>query len=144
MLFLLLMLIVLVAAFNIVSALLMTVQEKRPDIAVLRTLGMTRRGILQVFVWQGLLIGISGTVLGIGGGVALASNLQAVVGFIENLLDFKVFAPEVYYISEIPSELLWADVGIAAIAAVLLSLIAAIYPARKALKIMPAEVLRYE
>ena len=82
--------------------------------------------------------------MGIGGGVALASNLQAVVGVIESLLDFKVFAPEVYYISEIPSKLLWADVGIAAIAAVLLSLIAAIYPARKALKIMPAEVLRYE
>ena len=144
MLFLLLMLIVLVAAFNIVSALLMTVQEKRPDIAVLRTLGMTRHGILQVFVLQGLMIGVSGTVLGIGGGVALALNLQAVVAVIENLLDFKVFAPEVYYISEIPSKLLWADVGIAAVVTVLLSLIAAIYPARKALKVMPAEVLRYE
>ena len=144
MLFLLLMLIVLVAAFNIVSALLMTVQEKRSDIAVLRTLGMTRRGILQVFVLQGLMIGIGGTVLGIGGGVGLSLNLQVVVGLIEKAFSFKVFSPEVYYISEIPSQLLWADIVIAAVVSVLLSLAAAYYPARKALKVMPAEVLRYE
>ena len=144
MLFLLLMLIVVVAAFNIVSALLMTVLEKRPDIAILRTLGMTRRGILQVFILQGAMIGIGGTALGIGGGVALSWNLQVVVGAIEKVFSFKAFAPEIYYISEIPSQLFWGDVVIAATVSVVLSVIAAIYPARKALKVMPAEVLRYE
>ena len=143
-LFLLLMLIVLVAAFNIVSALLMTVLEKRADIAVLRTLGMTRKGILRVFVLQGSLVGMFGAVLGIAGGVALSLNLQLVVGFIENLFQFKVFAPEVYYISEIPSLLLWGDVAIAAVVSLMLAVFAAIYPARKALDVMPAEVLRYE
>lgn len=144
MLFLLLMLIVLVAAFNIISALLMTVLEKRADIAVLRTLGMTRRGTLQIFVLQGLTIGIGGTVLGIGGGVTLSLNLQVVVGLIEKFFSFKLFSPEVYYISEIPSQLLWGDVAIAAVASIVLSVIAAVYPARKALQVMPAEVLRYE
>ncbi len=144
MLFLLLMLIVLVAAFNIVSALLMTVLEKRADIAVLRTLGMTRTGILRVFVLQGSLIGMFGAVLGIAGGVALSLNLQLVVGFIETLFQFKIFSPEVYYISEIPSLLLWGDVAIAAVASLVLAVLAAIYPARKALDVMPAEVLRYE
>ena len=144
MLFLLLMLIVLVAAFNIISALLMTVLEKRSDIAVLRTLGMTRRGTLQIFVLQGLTIGIGGTALGIGGGVALSHNLQLVVGAIEKFFSFKLFSPEVYYISEIPSQLLWGDVVIAATASIILSVIAAVYPARKALQVMPAEVLRYE
>lgn len=144
MLFLLLMLIVLVAAFNIVSALLMTVLEKRSDIAVLRTLGMVRRGILQVFMLQGLVIGLGGTMLGIGGGVALSYNLQAVVSVIEKAFSFKAFSPEVYYISEIPSQLLWGDVVIAAVVSILLSVVAAVYPARKALQVMPAEVLRYE
>ena len=144
MLFLLLMLIVLVAAFNIISALLMTVLEKRSDIAVLRTLGMTRRGTLQIFMLQGLAIGVGGTILGIGGGVTLSLNLKWVVGAIEKLFSFKLFSPEVYYISEIPSQLLWTDVVIAAGAAVVLSVIAAVYPARKALQVMPAEVLRYE
>ena len=144
MLFLLLMLIVLVAAFNIISALLMTVLEKRSDIAVLRTLGMTQRGTLQVFLLQGLTIGLGGTALGVGGGVALSYNLQVVVGVIEKAFSFKVFSPEVYYISEIPSQLLWGDVVIAAVASILLSVIAAVYPARKALQVMPAEVLRYE
>jgi len=144
MLFLLLMLIVLVAAFNIVSALLMTVLEKRADIAVLRTLGMTRRGVLRIFVLQGSLIGVLGAVLGILGGIALALNLKAVVGLIETLFEFKVFSPEVYYISEIPSLLLWSDVVLAAVVSLLLAVLAAIYPARKALDVMPAEVLRYE
>lgn len=144
MLFLLLMLIVLVAAFNIISALLMTVLEKRSDIAVLRTLGMTQRGTLQIFLLQGLTIGLGGTALGVGGGVALSYNLQVVVGLIEKAFSFKVFSPEVYYISEIPSQLLWGDVVIAAVASILLSVIAAVYPARKALQVMPAEVLRYE
>ncbi len=144
MLFLLLMLIVLVAAFNIISTLLMTVLEKRSDIAVLRTLGMTRRGTLQVFLLQGLAIGIGGTVLGVGGGLALSHNLQVVVGVIEKAFSFKLFSPEVYYISEIPSQLLWGDVVIAAVASIILSIIAAVYPARKALQVMPAEVLRYE
>ncbi len=144
MLFLLLMLIVLVAAFNIISALLMTVLEKRSDIAVLRTLGMTRRGTLQIFMLQGLAIGLGGTALGIGGGVALSLNLQVVVGLIEKLFSFKLFSPEVYYISEIPSQLLWGDVLIAAGASIALSVIAALYPARKVLQVMPAEVLRYE
>ena len=144
MLFLLLMLIVLVAAFNIVSALLMTVLEKRSDIAVLRTLGMPRSGILRIFVLQGSAIGAIGTVLGVAGGVVLSLNLQIVVGAIEKLFNFKVFKPEVYFISEIPSQLSWGDAGVAAGASLLLAVMAAIYPARKALKVMPAEVLRYE
>ena len=144
MLFLLLMLIVLVAAFNIVSALLMTVQEKRGDIAVLRTLGMPRRGVLQVFLLQGLAIGVSGAVLGVAGGVALSLNLGPVVSAIEAAFDFKVFAPEVYYLSEVPSRLLWSDVALAGGAALVLAVCAALYPARRALRVPPAEVLRYE
>lgn len=144
MLFLLLMLIVLVAAFNIVSALLMTVQEKRGDIAVLRTLGMTRRGVLQVFLLQGLAIGVSGAVLGVAGGVALSLNLGPVVSAIEAVFDFKVFAPEVYYLSEIPSRLLWSDVALAGGVSLALAVGAALYPARRALRVPPAEVLRYE
>ncbi len=144
MLFLLLMLIVLVAAFNIVSALLMTVLEKRSDIAVLRTLGMTRQNILSVFLLQGMAIGVVGALLGVAGGVALSLNLQVVVGAIEQLFNFKVFAPEVYYISEIPSLLSWSDVAIAGSASIVLALLAALYPARKALNVMPAEALRYE
>ena len=97
---------------------------------------MTQRGTLQIFLLQGLTIGLGGTALGVGGGVALSYNLQVVVGLIEKAFSFKVFSPEVYYISEIPSQLLWGDVVIAAVASILLSVIAAVYPARKALQVM--------
>lgn len=144
MLFLLLMLIVVVAAFNIVSALLMTVLEKRGDIAVLRTLGMTRRGILSVFLLQGLVIGVVGTVLGVAGGMALTAHLQQVVSGIETLLGFQAFSPEIYYLGEIPVRLDGMDVSWSAAVALLLSLAAAWYPAMRALRVAPAEVLRHE
>ena len=144
MLFLLLLLIVLVAAFNIVSALLMTVLEKRADIAVLRTMGMTRREVAQVFLLQGLVIGVVGAGLGVAGGIALSLNLEALVAVIEAAFEFKFFAPEVYYISQVPSKLLWMDVTVAGIAALGLSLLASFYPARRAARVLPAEALRYE
>jgi len=137
-------LIVAVAAFNIVSTLVMVVTDKQADIAILRTLGCTPASILAIFVVQGTAIGVLGTGLGVCGGVVLASNVETVVGFIERMAGFKFLAPDVYYISDLPSEIQWSDVGLIAIISFSLSVMATLYPAWRAARTRPAEALSYE
>ena len=144
MMFIILSLIVAVAAFNIVSTLVMAVTDKQADIAILRTLGASPGSIMAVFVVQGALIGVIGLGLGVVGGVALALNIDVVVPFIERVLGTQFLAKDVYYISQLPSELQWGDVtGITAIAFVL-ALAATLYPSWRASRVNPAEALRYE
>ncbi len=144
MMFILLVFIIFVAAFNIVSTLVMVVTNKQSDIAILRTLGASPATIMKIFIVQGSLNGIIGTIIGIIGGVALASNLQQVVGFIETLWGVQVLPGDVYFIGFLPSVLQWSDVATISIAALVMSTLATLYPAWKASKTKPAEALRYE
>ena len=139
-----LMLIVAVAVFNIVATLVMVVNDKRTDIAILRTLGLSPRGVLAVFMTQGVLIGWIGTALGVGLGLALALNVDVIVPFLETTFGFHIMDPDVYYVSGIPSELHPPDVVRIAIAAFLLTFSATIYPALQASRTQPAVALRYE
>ncbi len=142
--FIILLLIVAVAAFNIVSTLVMAVTDKQPDIAILRTLGAAPAGIMAVFIVQGALIGVIGTLIGVGGGVLLALNIHVVVPFIERLFHVHFLAKDVYYISELPSQLEWRDVITIAAVSFVLSLLATLYPSWRASRVNPAEALRYE
>jgi len=142
--FVILALIVAVAAFNIVSTLVMVVTDKRADIAILRTLGTTPASVMGVFIVQGAVIGLFGTLLGALGGVALASHVETIVPAIERLFHVQFLSPDVYYISELPSELNWPDVWRITTLAFLLSLLATLYPAWRASRTQPAEALRYE
>lgn len=144
MMFIILTLIVAVAAFNIVSTLVMVVQDKKADIAILRTLGITPRSVMAVFMVQGSIIGVFGTLLGVLGGVTLALNVETVVPFIEQVLGVRFLSPEVYLISEVPSELHWDDVTNIGSVALILSLLSTLYPAWRAARTQPAEALRYE
>jgi lipoprotein-releasing system permease protein len=139
-----LLLMVAVSAFNIVSTLIMVVTDKRSDIAILKTQGLTSASVMGIFMVLGTVIGILGTILGVICGVLLAINVPEIVSGIENLFHVKFLNAQTYYISELPSELLWSDVWATAGMAFLLSLLATIYPAWQASKINPAEVLRYE
>ena len=139
-----LMLIVAVAAFNIISTLVMMVADKQSDIAVLRTLGASPRSILKIFMIQGTIIGVVGIAMGVIGGVWLASNVETLVPAIESFFDTKFLSPDVYYISELPSDMHWNDVITISIFAFILCLLATIYPALRAAKTHPAEALRYE
>jgi lipoprotein-releasing system permease protein len=141
---LMLMLIVAVAVFNIVATLVMVVNDKRTDIAILRTLGLSPRGVVAVFMTQGVLIGWIGTALGVGLGLTLALNVDVIVPFLENNLGFHIMDPDVFYTSGIPSELHPPDVVRIAIAALLLTFFATVYPAFQAARTQPAEALRYE
>ena len=141
---LMLMIIVAVAAFNIVSALVLMVADKRSDIAVLRTLGLTSRQIMAVFVVQGSAIGIIGAVIGAVLGTLIAFNLTEMVSWMENLLGMKIFDPRVFFVSFLPSEFRTSDAVIVLTAAVLMSLLATLFPAWRAAQIAPAEALRYE
>lgn len=142
--FIILTLIVAVAAFNIVSTLIMVVTDKRSDIAILRTLGVSPRSIMTIFIIQGVVIGVLGTALGVAGGLGLALNIETIVPAIERLFNVQFLAADVYYISEVPSELHWDDVWIMASVAMVLSLLATLYPAWRAARTHPAEALRYE
>jgi len=141
---LILMLIVAVAVFNIVATLVMVVNDKRTDIAILRTLGLSPRGVLAVFMTQGVLIGWIGAALGVGLGLALALNVDVIVPFLESTFGFHIMDPDVYYLSGIPSELHPPDVVRIAAAALILTFIATVYPAYQAARTQPAEALRYE
>ena len=141
---LLLLSVVAVAAFNIVSTLVMSVAEKRRDIAVLRTMGARARGIMAIFVAHGLVLAAVGISLGALIGVLLALNIADLTAFVERSLGMKLFDPSVYFISELPSDLQWPDVALVVGASLVLSLIATLYPAWRAASIAPAEVLRYE
>lgn len=136
--------VVFVAAFNVVSTLVMAVTEKRRDIAVLRTMGATPGGISRIFLTQGLALALLGVMAGTVVGALLSIYVADVVDFFERLLGARIFDPSVYFISRLPSRLLWSDVALVGAAATVLSVLAAIYPAWRASRIAPAEVLRYE
>ena len=142
--FVILTLIVAVAAFNIVSTLVMVVTDKRADIAILRTLGATPGTILRIFMIQGAFIGLLGTALGIAGGVTLALNVETIVPAIEKTFGVQFMPADIYYISEVPSQLNWPDVWHIGAVAFLLSFAATLYPAWRASRTQPAEALRYE
>ena len=142
--FIILTLIVAVAAFNIVSTLVMAVTDKRADIAIMRTFGASPRSIMSIFIVQGALIGIIGTLVGALIGVVIALNIETIVPFIEHLFHVQFLSKDVYAISDLPSKLEWADVITIVIMSFVLSLIATLYPSYKASQINPAEALRYE
>lgn len=142
--FIILLLIVAVAAFNIVSTLVMVVTDKRGDIAILKTQGLTPLSVMGIFITLGSIIGLIGTALGTVGGVLLALNVETIVPAIEKFFGVNFMAADVYYISSLPSKLVWMDVYVIAIVAFSLSLLATIYPAWQASRVNPAEVLRYE
>ncbi len=141
---LILMLIVAVAAFNIVAALVMVVNEKRTDIAILRTLGLPPRSVVAVFMTQGVVIGWVGTLLGVALGLALAFNVETLVPLLEQLFGVRVLDPEVYYIAEIPSEVHAFQVMAISGVALVLSVLSTIYPSLRGAQTEPAEALRYE
>jgi len=142
--FIILLLIVAVAAFNIISTLVMTVNEKQADIAILRTIGMTPNSLMWVFIVQGVVIGLVGTILGVAIGVPVALHVNEIVGFIEGLMQTKFLPADVYYITELKSDLHLSDVLTYTLSAFGLSVLATIYPAYRAARIQPADALRYE
>jgi lipoprotein-releasing system permease protein len=142
--FIILTLIVAVAAFNIVSTLVMAVTDKRADIAIMRTFGASPRSIMQIFIVQGALIGMIGTVIGAVIGIVVAWNIDVIVPAIEHMFNIQFLAKDVYYISDLPSQLLWSDVSVIVVLSFVLSLLATLYPSWKAAKMNPAEALRYE
>lgn len=142
--FIILTLIVAVAAFNIISTLVMVVTDKQADIAVLRTLGASPKDIMQIFMIQGLVIGLVGITLGVIGGLLLAFNLEKLVSFLEQNLGVEFLPSNVYYISDLPSEVDWSDVTTITVISFLFCLLATLYPSLRAAKTQPAEALRYE
>jgi lipoprotein-releasing system permease protein len=144
MMFIILALIIAVAAFNLVSTLVMTVTDKQADIAILRTLGASPGSIMKIFMIQGALVGILGTVLGVASGVLVALNIDVIVPFIEHALGVQFLSRDIYYISTVPSDLRWPDVSRIGVLAVILAFLATVYPSWWAARVKPAEALRYE
>ena len=142
--FIILTLIVAVAAFNIVSTLVMAVTDKRSDIAIMRTLGASPASVMFIFIIQGALIGLIGTVFGAVFGILIALNIDTIIPFIEGLFHVQFLSKEVYAISDLPSDLIWSDVMLIVTMSFVLSLLATLYPSWRASKINPAEALRYE
>lgn len=144
MMFIILLLIVAVAAFNLVSTLVMTVTEKQADIAILRTLGAAPRSIMKIFMIQGAISGILGTVIGVVAGVLISVNIDVIVPFIENLFGIQFLPKEIYIISKLPSDVKFSDVFSTGFSAIILSFLATLYPSFSASRVNPAEALRYE
>jgi lipoprotein-releasing system permease protein len=144
MMFIILTLIIAVAAFNLVSTLVMVVTDKHPDIAILRTLGAAPSSIMRIFIVQGAIIGVIGTALGVLAGILLATNIDVVVPFMERTFHFHILSSDVYYISELPSDVHWSDVVSVALVSLVLAFVATIYPSWRASRVNPAEALRYE
>jgi lipoprotein-releasing system permease protein len=144
MMFIILTLIIAVAAFNLVSTLVMAVTDKQPDIAILRTLGASPRSIMQIFMVQGVIVGLVGTLIGVVTGIFTALNIDVVVPAIERAFNFQILSREVYYITELPSDLHWRDVAWVGMVSLALSLVATLYPSWRASRVNPAEALRYE
>jgi lipoprotein-releasing system permease protein len=143
-LFVILLMVIAVAAFNIVSTLVMVVKDKQTDIAILRTVGATPAAILRIFVTQGSVIGVLGTIVGVVLGVVLSLNLENIVVFMESAFGIKFLAADVYFISDLPADLRIADVLKISSIALVLSLLSTLYPAWRGAQTMPAEALRYE
>jgi lipoprotein-releasing system permease protein len=142
--FIILILIVLVAAFNIISTLIMVVMEKNKDVAILKSMGAPPRSILKIFIIEGGVIGVVGTILGTILGLGAAFNLEMITGFVENLFGFKILSSDVYYIDKLPSQVNPLDVVLIVVTAILISLLATLYPSWRASRLDPAEALRYE
>lgn len=144
MLFLILLLIVAVAAFNLLSSLVMAVKDKQSDIAILRSLGATPRAIAKIFLIQGAIIGIVGTSIGLLLGILIAFNVETIVPWIEGLFGIYFLDPQVYFISTLPSNPQWLDIMVIGVTSLVLSLLATLYPSWRAAKLQPAQVLRYD
>ena len=142
--FLILKLIILVAAFNIISSMIMLVNDKGKDIAIMRTMGATQSNMLKIFTLTGSIIGLSGTVVGALLGIAFAANIDAIKEFLEGLSGAELFAGEIYFLSKLPAVINWDDVLIVVGMAFALSILATIYPAWRASRLDPVEALRYE
>ena len=142
--FIVLFLVVAVAAFNIVSTLVMVVTDKRADIAILRTLGLSPRGVMGIFFVQGVTSGIIGTLIGTVAGVLTALNITTIINFVEGLVGYQLFPADVYIITDFPAELRWSDVWTVVIVSISISMLATLYPSWQASKTQPAEALRYE
>jgi lipoprotein-releasing system permease protein len=144
MMLIILFLIVVVAAFNIISTLVMAVTDKQSDIAILRTLGASPGSIMKIFIVQGALIGVIGTLIGVASGILTALNIDVIVPFIERTFSIQFLPRQVYYISELPSDLQRGDIIVIALVSLVLSLLATIYPSWRASRVNPAQALRYE
>jgi lipoprotein-releasing system permease protein len=144
MMFIILTLIIAVAAFNLVSTLVMTVTDKQADIAILRTMGASAGLVQRIFLVQGLAIGLLGSLLGVGFGLLIALNIDVIVPFIETLFRVQFLPRDIYFISQLPSDVRLDDVLKVGIMAFVLSILATIYPSRRAAQVKPAEALRYE
>ena len=142
--FIILALIVVVAAFNIITGQMMTVNEKTRDIAILRTMGATRRDILRLFFFSGFWIGIVGTLLGVMLGLLIIWQLHPIVGFIEGMMNVQLFSGEIYFLSSLPAKIVWGEILIIVAVSLLLSLLASLYPAWRATRLDPVEALRNE
>jgi lipoprotein-releasing system permease protein len=142
--FIILTLIVLVAAFGIASTLFMVVMEKTRDIAILKSLGATNGSIMGIFIFEGFMIGVAGTLLGVAGGLLISLNLQSIVAFVQRTTGFELFSKDIYYLDHFPSQVIPADVAVISLTAVAISLLATLYPAWQASRLPPVEALRYE
>lgn len=142
--FIILILIILVAAFNIISTLFMVVMDKAKDIAILKSMGATRASIMKIFSLQGLIIGVFGTALGCIAGFSIVPNLNVIVGFIEQLFDIEAFPSDVYYLDELPSQIQYFDSFLIIVFSILICFLASLYPAWRASRLDPVEGLRYE
>jgi len=144
MMFLILALIVAVAAFNLLSSLVMAVKDKQSDIAILRTFGATPREVARIFLVQGALIGVVGTLLGVGAGMLIAYNVDVIVPAIERLFGIHFLPREIYFISELPSDPRRGDIAVIGLTSLVLSLLATLYPSWRASRLQPAQVLRHD
>ena len=144
MMFIILTLIIAVAAFNLVSTLVMTVTDKQADIAILRTMGAQPRSIMKIFIVQGVAIGFIGTLLGVLGGTLIATNIDVIVPFIERVLHVQFLPKDIYFISELPSDPRVNDIATIGIISFVLATLATLYPSWRASRVQPAEALRYE
>jgi lipoprotein-releasing system permease protein len=142
--FIILTLIVLVAAFGIASTLFMLVMEKTRDIAILKSMGATGRSIMKIFILEGLIIGFSGTFVGVVSGLLIAKNLEGIVGLVQRVTGFELFSRDIYYLDKFPSHVVPADVFVISVTAVIISFIATLYPSWQASRLLPSEALRYE
>ncbi|WP_026841541.1 lipoprotein-releasing ABC transporter permease subunit [Citrifermentans bremense] len=142
--FIILTLIVLVAAFGIASTLFMVVMEKTRDIAILKSMGATSRSIMRIFVFEGVIIGVLGTAIGVLGGLLVALNMESIVTAVQKVTGFELFSKDIYYLDHFPSQVIPSDVVLISITAVLISFAATLYPSWAASRMAPAEALRYE